>query len=213
MEFFMEASKLQLKIFAEPAAGVTPETFIPVFHGWIKHHRLPELMVDVANYGHVPKGPGVVLIGHSCDYFIDEAEGRFGLLHSRKRMAPPPAERLADAFRRTLHAASLLAGDPALAGKLRFRTGELLFRINDRLAAPNDDRTFAALEPELGALCAKLFAAPFELVRVGDAKGLFAVKIVTRAEAELATLLERLGGAPGPDRSLERAPAQPPASA
>ena len=45
-------------------------------------------MIDVANYAHVPKGPGVALIGHGTDYFIDEGEGRLGLLYNRKRGAP-----------------------------------------------------------------------------------------------------------------------------
>jgi hypothetical protein len=198
----MQAHKLQLKIFAEGAHDVTPESFIPVLHGWIKKHVLPELMIDVANYAHVPKGPGVVLIGHACDYFIDEGQGRLGLLHSRKRSAPEPAERLADAFRRTLHAAALLEADPALAGKLHFRTSELLFRINDRLAAPHTEATFAAVKPELDALCAKLFAGPFELAPAGDRKDLFGVKIVSPTKADLATLLARLGGPPPRDRSL-----------
>ena len=35
-----------------------------------------------------PRGPGVVLIGHGSDYFIDEGEGRLGLLHNRKRVGP-----------------------------------------------------------------------------------------------------------------------------
>ena len=206
----MQASKLQVKIYAaEHDAGVTAETFIPVLHGWIKNHALPELMIDVANYGHVPKGPGVVLIGHACDYSIDEGEGRFGLLHTRKRMAPEPADRVTDAFRRALHAAALLEAEPALAGKLRFRSDELAFRINDRLAAANDDATFAAVKPELEALAGKLFAgAPFEIGRVGGPKDLFGVRIVCRAGAGLGVgaLLARLGGPPGRDRSSNPGP-------
>jgi hypothetical protein len=205
----MQPHKLQLKIFTDAAEGVSPEAFISVFHEWIKHRRLPELMVDVANYAHVPKGPGVVLIGHASDYFVDQADGRLGLLHSRKRAAPAAADRLSDVFQRALHAAALLEGDAGLAARgavLRFRTNELLFRVNDRLAAPNNDATFAALAPELKALAAKLFgAAPFELTRVGDAKGLFSVKLVSPVKADLATLLGRLGGPPGPDASLRSA--------
>ncbi len=128
-----------------------------------RNKLLPELMIDVANYAHVPKGPGVVLIGHGNDYFIDEGEGRLGLLYNRKRGAPEPGQRLADAFRRTLHAASLLESDATLAAggaKLRFRTDELLLRINDRLGAPNDDETFAAIKPELDGFCRELFGAP-----------------------------------------------------
>jgi hypothetical protein len=197
----MDAHKLQVKIFAEPGHGLSPETFIPIFHDWIRTHALPELMIDVANYAHVPKGPGVVLIGHACDYFMDEAEGRLGLLHNRKRSQPDPADRVADAFRRALHAARLLEQEPALAGKLRFRTDELAFRINDRLAAPNTPATFAAVRTELESFCARLHAAPVQLTPATDPKALFSVK-VTGPATNVATLLDRLGGAPPPDRSL-----------
>ena len=194
----MQPHKLQVKIFASTGHGPAPlpEAFIPVFHSWIKGHVLRELLIDVANYAHVPKGPGVVLIGHACDTFIDESEGRLGVLHNRKRAAPPPDQRLADAFRRALHAAMLLETEPALAGKLQFSPHEFLLRINDRLLAPNTDETFRALKPELDALATTLFAGPYELGRVGDAKSLFSVKLVCPAPATLSTLLMRLGGPP-----------------
>ena len=89
----MDAHKLQLKIYLTPESARTldVEALIPVFHRWIKQRALPELTIDVANYQHVPKGPGVVLIGHGADYFLDEGEGRAGLLHNRKRAGLPPA--------------------------------------------------------------------------------------------------------------------------
>jgi hypothetical protein len=196
----MDAQRLQLKIFVAPgsARSVEPEAVIPVFHRWIKEHRLPELVIDVASYVHVPEGPGVVLIGHGSDYFMDQGEGRLGLMHSRKRAGPPPADRLTDLARRTLHAAALLERDPALSGALHFATNELLFRINDRLAGPNSDATLAAVKPELEALARQIFAAPFDLARTGSPKDLFSVRLTSPASAPLATLLERAGGAPGP---------------
>ena len=139
----MEPQKLQIKLYTDRATGISPEAFVVVFHNWIKKKLLPELMIDVANYAHVPKGPGVALIGHGNDYFIDEGEGRLGLLYSRKRGAPEPGQRVADAFRRTLHAASLIENDASLAAggaKVRFRTDEVQLRINDRLGAPTTTR-------------------------------------------------------------------------
>ena len=193
----MNAQKLQLKIFAETHTGLVSEAFIPVFHRWIKDHVLAELMIDVANYAHVPKGPGVVLIGHACDYFIDESDGRFGLLHNHKRGAPDGAERLPDLFRRALYAASLLEQAPELGGKLRFSTKELLFRVNDRLAAPATDATFTALAPELESFAKTLLAgAPFELGRAGGPKALFSVELKCPTAPDVATLLDRLGGKP-----------------
>jgi hypothetical protein len=196
----MDAQKLQLKIFVTPesARAIELDAFVPVFHRWIKEHRLPELVIDVANYAHVPEGPGVVLIGHGSDYFMDQGGGRLGLLHNRKRAGPPPADRLSDLARRTLHAAWLLENEPALAGRLRFAPNELVFRINDRLAAPSSDATFASVRPELELLASRLFAASFELTRIGGPKDLFAVRLTNRLDAPLATLLERAGGPPGP---------------
>jgi hypothetical protein len=200
----MEAHKLQLKIYATPAAAkaVSPEALIPVFHRWIKERLLPEMVIDVANYAHVPEGPNVVLIGHGSDYYMDEGEGRLGLLHSRKRSGPAPGERLSDLARRALHAAVLLEKEPSLAGKLAFATNELSFRINDRLAAPNTDATFAAVKGELDALAKTLFGGPCDLTRVGGPKELFAVRIKSGASVPLATLLDRAGGPPAADASL-----------
>src|SRR5258708_29856126 len=118
----MDAQKLQLKIYATPdsARDIQLESFVVVFHRWIKEHVLPELLIDVASYAHVPEGPGVALIGHGSDYFMDEGEGRLGLLHNRKRCGPPPADRLSDLPRRTLYAPVLLEREPSLSGKIHF---------------------------------------------------------------------------------------------
>lgn len=194
----MDATKLQVKVFA---AGALPgETVIPIFHAWIKHKKLPELLIDVANYAHVPDGPGVALIGHGGDFFVDSEKGRLGLLYSRKRGAPAADVRLADAFRRALHAAAILEAEPALGGKVTFGGGELLFRINDRLAGPSGDATFAGVKAELEALGKTLFGgAPFELARSSRDKELFAVTLKCAAPARAKDLLARLGGPPGPD--------------
>jgi hypothetical protein len=192
----MHASKLQLKLFADRGADLPVETFIPVFHRWIKHHVLPELVIDVANYAHVPDGPGVVLIGDANDYFLDlSLGGKLGLLGSRKRHAPAPADRLADLFRRTAHAALLLEREPALEGKLSFRTDEWLLRINDRLAAPSTPAGFAPVSQALQAFAAGAFpGASIDVSRTGEPRQLLTARITVKPAPTLAALLERLGG-------------------
>ena len=37
---------------------------VAVFHQWIRDGVCPEMLIDVADYRHVPAGPGVLLIGH-----------------------------------------------------------------------------------------------------------------------------------------------------
>ena len=205
----MNPSKLQLKLFARTDMGgdLPLEAFIPVLHRWIKEHLLPELSIDVANYAHVPDGPGVVLIGDANDYFVDQslaakskgASGpQLGLLVSRKRHAPAPDQRLNDLFRRTVHAAMLLERDPALAGKLSFRTDEWVVRVNDRLAAPNNPETVAALHPEIEAFVSQLFTgATVTVTPDGEPRQLVTIRITATPAPALPALLERLGGPPG----------------
>jgi hypothetical protein len=193
----MDAHKLQAKIFLDGGEAPALEPLVPVFHDWIKHHRLNELLVDVANYAHVPKGPGVGIVGHEADYFVDLSEDRPGLLYSRKRQPPPPEERIQDTFRHALHAARMLEQEKALAGKLRFRTNELLFRINDRLLAPATASTFHQIRPELEGFCDRMAGAgSYELEFLDSPRQLFSVRIRLKTDASLPALLERAGGPP-----------------
>ena len=80
---------------------------------------------------------------------------------------------------------------------LKFRTDEWLFRINDRLLAPNTEATWAALRPELEAYCARVFeGATVQLTSVGQPRQLLSVKIAVQPAPALAAVLERAGGAP-----------------
>ena len=48
------------------------EPTIVVFHDWIRTRALDEdVLVDVADYGHVKGGPGVLLVCHEGHYVIE----------------------------------------------------------------------------------------------------------------------------------------------
>src|SRR5690606_5668475 len=96
------------------------EKFVPVFHRWIRDDVLDELVIDVADYTHVPEGPGVVLVGHGSDYYVDLAENRPGLLYSRKRDLPEGANLIDDALRRALNAVRLLEEEAGLTPRPKF---------------------------------------------------------------------------------------------
>ena len=147
-----DLSRIGFKVFADFQGPVGD--FIPVFHGWIQRKAVDGLLVDVADYSHLPNSPGVVLVGHEADRAMDLSEGPLGLLYLRKQPAAGDLRaRLRDALRATLESAAILAAD--LGGRLTFRTSELLFLANDRLRAPNDEATWAALRPELQAVVPK----------------------------------------------------------
>lgn len=143
--------RIGAKLYADDPGALDLPALIPLFHGWIQDGRLDGLPIDVADYAHVPDGPGVMLIGHEADRSLDLGEGRPGALYQRKR---EPEGTLEDRFAAAIAAADELAdgleADPA-AGGLRFGRDEILLRVTDRLAAPNEDPTLDALRPAIEA--------------------------------------------------------------
>lgn len=188
----MKLERLQLKLYARTPLELDPAEIIPVFHTFIRDDSLGELLIDVADYTHVHEGPGVVLIGHASDYWLDLGEGRPGLLHFRKRDgAQDPVERLVDAYRRALFAA--LQIEKELGDQLRFSATEARLVLLDRLELSNDDESFARLKPTLSAALERVYAGvPFELAREGGAKQALTIRIVARGAPDLATLHDRV---------------------
>jgi hypothetical protein len=191
----MKSEKLQIKFFARPNAAFDLETVVPVFHRFIREHAFDELMIDVADYKHVKNGPGVVLVGDANDYYLDEGEGRPGLLFSRKRHGAGAEGRLREGFARALKACKLLEAAPELAGKLVFASDEILLRLPDRLNAPNDDATFAEVSAELSPLLDKLYGAgAFSIERGPAVPEPLSLRVKTKSAPALSALLGALGG-------------------
>jgi hypothetical protein len=188
----MEATKLQVKFFVETPDKLELDRYVAVWHEWIRDKVLDELLIDVADYGHVHNGPGILLVGHAADYYMDLGGGRPGLLYSRKRdTSGDPQARVDDALRRGLIACQKLEAEQKLG--VRFRGDELLFRINDRLRAPNTESTFEIVRPALDAALKKLFHGDgFSMHREGTARELFSVRIKAPGAPPAAELLQRL---------------------
>ena len=194
----MDAKRVDVKVFASADSKVEPEELIPVFHGWIQRKAIGnELLIDVADYGHVVDGPGVMLIGHEGQYGFDLNKGRPGLLYSLRRANTDGgySGALAYALRQALQAAALLEQEESLKGRLKFTGQELLVRINDRLNAPNAASTLQAIEPATRAVLEKAFGAGFsvEPAPVGTAE-LFSLNVRAPGATGAAALLARLPG-------------------
>ena len=156
---------VSVKLFVKNSEDLSTKELIPVFHRWIKNCLIEdELLVDVTSYAHVPKGPGIVLICDKAHFYFDEREGRCGLRYRGRRASDVTGvERIKKALRSALHAASLLENDPELDGRYRFQTSEFEFGIYDRLRAPSDNATLAAVEPMLRDYVESLFGEPAEI--------------------------------------------------
>jgi hypothetical protein len=172
-----DLQRFGFKVFAE--APVPPSELIPVFHRWIRESVVEGLLIDVADYSHLPNSPGVVLVGHESDLALDSSEGPPGLLLLRKADQPGgTAERLTVVLRSALEAASKLEAEPSLGGRLRFRKAEALFVSNDRLRAPNEESAFRALQAPLEAAARSLLGPRASVVREpGDPRRRLAARL------------------------------------
>ena len=166
----MDVQHVNVKIFAQQPVLMDQADAIPVFHRWIQNKVTGELLIDVADYRHVPNGPGIMLIAHEAHYALDSTDGRLGLLYNRRLAAEGSTQaKLQQAYDAALATARRLEEEPEFRGKLKFHPGDIEVIFNDRLITPNTDETFAALEPELNAFFNELWGAgTFELERTGE---------------------------------------------
>ncbi|MBV8740750.1 MAG: hypothetical protein JOZ12_03145 [Sinobacteraceae bacterium] len=190
----MDLHKFGIKFFAAGADGIDILKLIPVYHRWIQQDALEDLLIDVADYSHVPAGPGVMLIAHEGNYALDETSHDRGVLYySKRELTGELQQRLAEVARKALTAAELMSSDSELEGALKIPGNRLQFFANDRLAAPNTDAAYEEIEPSLRVFLDRLYAgAPYTVRREADPKERLSVWAQTEREVPLNTLLERL---------------------
>lgn len=161
---------VNIKIFAKTGRDVDVADAIPVFHRWIQKRALPELLIDVADYSHVPEGPGVLLIAHEANYSLDYARDQLGLLYNRKAQGSGDAqEELAQAYDAAMIACQRLEQEPEFQGKLQFDSHHLEIVFNDRLLHPNTDESWNRVKPEAERFFDRRFGAgQYHLERRGE---------------------------------------------
>ncbi len=188
----MDTQKVEVKIFTTDGSHPALSEFVPVFHSWIQQHRVPgELLIDVANYAHVPDGPGVMLIGHEGNYSLDLTSGEPGLLYSQRRPAAELdfSQALTRAVRHALLACSLLEGEDAFSQPLRFRTDRWLVRINDRLHAPNEPSTWERVQAASRAALSSVLGEQITLQPVAPGRELFGFHVKHPTQRRVSDLL------------------------
>ncbi|MGE0158069.1 MAG: hypothetical protein AB7T31_01585 [Gemmatimonadales bacterium] len=194
----LASAELSVKLFVEDPAAVDLEELIPVFHRWIKEDRLEgEMPIDVAGYAHVPKGPGVVLICDHSHYYFDERGGRPGIKYRGRRVQRGTGEEgITKAFACVLRAAALLEKDPSLGKRYRFRTDTVELGINDRLHAPSDERTLAAVRPAVASAVRAVYGKPAKSITLASGpREPFLARIEMAESPKISALLEQLAGA------------------
>jgi hypothetical protein len=191
----LELQHIQVKLLVKDPEKVDLQAAVPVFHKWIQEQIFDELLLDVADYSHVPDGPGVVLIGHEADYALDNTDGRLGVRYNRKApLAGDNLDRLLQATRSALKAFERLGQDL----KLNFNGRDIEIVINDRLLAPNNQNTRTAAEPQLKEFFTQLFGgADFALSYHSEPRRLFGAVARASRESTIQELQRNLDAARG----------------
>jgi hypothetical protein len=177
----VDIQHVNVKIYSSTPEAVDLDEAILIFHRWIRENVAEELLIDVADYSHVPAGPGVLLIGHQAAYSLEDGEEeRPGLLYNAKtKRDGSNTDRIVHALRSAINACSVLEGEKIWSQPVKFNAGDLAVIINDRALAPNAPETFAALKDDLTTALKRVFGdTAFELsYEQGDPRRRFQVLI------------------------------------
>ena len=187
----MDVERFCLKFPAYPSQ-LDETAFIPIFHEWIRVKKIPGALIDVADYRHVPEGPGIMLISHEINYAMEHGGGQFGLSAQRKSgEGSSHQERIVDLAKRLALFGSLLETDGRLEGQLRLEGETFTYVANDRLRLPNTDEGFATLKPDLEAAAQSLYSgAPVTVTRVAnDPRNRLSAVVETSGTVDLASLV------------------------
>lgn len=130
------------------------------------------MLIDVADYTHVPEGPGVLLIAHEANYSLDLGHNRLGLLYNRKAAETGTAvAQLQQAYGSALAACERIEKEPEFQGKLGFDRGDVELVLNDRLLHPNTDQGWQEIQPDVMKFFDNVFGAgAYEAKREGSAR-------------------------------------------
>jgi len=191
----MEIQHVNVKLMLSPRKDFDFAPLVPIFNTWIQNQAPEDLLLDIADYRHVPNGPGVIVIGHQGNYSVDNTDARLGVRYNRKAaLDGTNQDRLKQAAQAALVACRRLEEEPLLGKTLSFGGQELDIFINDRLLAPNVDATRKALHPELESFSRKLFGgAQCAFGYSTDPRSLFTVTLRAPRPFSVTDLLVNLG--------------------
>ncbi len=188
-----DLERINVKIYLADPNTLSAEDAFRIFNNWIQT-TTDEVLIDVADYSHVPEGPVTLLVGHEANYSLDNGHAEPGLLYSRKQPAEGDlAARLESAISSALKACQRLETEPSLENNVLFRGGDILIIANDRLNATNDAEGERILRSHLEPVLTRLFAgASFDIKRDPIPQLRLNLRIRCETDATAATLLKNI---------------------
>lgn len=154
----MDLQRIDLKAQLDAPRDVKLDPLLGIFGRWRNDKDHPARWVDLADYAHMSRGAGVVLIGKQGMFGVTRFDPGLGLLYSGRSEYDGSCEkRFIESFRRHLALATVLLREPDYPAELKTLTGSWELSLNDRLNFPNNEETDRLLRPPIQAALDKLF--------------------------------------------------------
>ena len=192
-----DLQRIQIKIAADAPPGLSLDPFLEIFARWRKETHAAD-WVDLADYAHLPRGPGILLVGQRCNIAFDLADPGPGILYTAKKgLSGSHAERLSAAIEWCLEFSKRLAAEPEFPKAVRLRTDSLELRFNDRLETPNTKETDAELRPVVEQVLTNLYGPGGYVLRpVADSDNCYGYAVRAKKAEALDALLTRISVSP-----------------
>jgi len=189
----MEIQRINVKLFTDVGKKIALDPFLDIFARWREDAAHPSRWIDLADYGHVPKGPGVMMIGKQGNLGLDLANPGPGILYANKAgLVGTTEDRLMETFRRCLALTEALTAEAEYPKDLSPKPGFWELTFNDRLETPNTDATDRLLRPSIEATIEKLLGSDHTLIRETDPKRRYGFVIEAEEVHTLEALASRL---------------------
>jgi len=190
----IDLQRISVKILSEAPQSVSLSPFLEIFAHWRAEKNHPAEWIDLADYAHVPRGPGIMLVGLKANVAFDLADPAPGILYvTRKGLDGTYEQRLHAALRAALELSRRLIAEKNYPASAKLRTDSLELRFPDRLLTPNNKDTDAELRPAVDAALNALFGAGgYKLTPFPDSTQTYGFAIQATKAETLSALLERL---------------------
>ena len=158
-----DLQRIDVKLLLDCPPDPDLDQFLVIFDRWRKADDHPADWVDLADYAHMPGGPGILIAGKRDTFSVNLNPPGPGLLTSvRRGLEGSLEDRFREALRRAREFNSAVMAEPEFPAGFSVREGAWEVYVNDRLGFPNTDPTDRLVRP---AVAAALGVAPESLTR------------------------------------------------
>ena len=188
-----DLQRIHVKVLADAPLDLDLDPFLTIFGRWRHEKDHPAQWVDLADYAHMAKGPGILLAGKQGNFGVSRDDPGLGLLYAGKAGFEGDVEqRFLEAFRRCLDLSVRIVAEPEYPEALKLEPGSWELFINDRLNFPNNEATDNLLRSPIEAALNTLFGpGNYTLAPDRDPQRRYAFSIRATSPGDLPTLLDK----------------------